>query len=107
VKYSARPRKKIVRVRWVVTSLIHRITSECAYGVQRRPPTQRDDLTAISVEVSHGGDCAKVTRCFPIAGNACRSLRILWGRGKLLAKHGSRSGLGAIGPVLYKLYSTA
>jgi hypothetical protein len=67
VKHSCRPRKKILGVRRIVASLVHRVASECTNGVQRRPPTQRDDFTAIRVEISHGAGGTKVSGCAPIA----------------------------------------
>jgi hypothetical protein len=50
VKYSCRARKKILVVRRIVASLVHRVACECTNGVQGGPPTQRDDFTAIRVE---------------------------------------------------------
>jgi hypothetical protein len=66
VQYSCRARKKILGVRRIVASLVHRVARECTNGVQRRPPTQRDDFTAIRVEVSHGYGGSKVSGCAPI-----------------------------------------
>lgn len=62
-----RPCKKILVVRRIVASLVHRVACECTNGVQRRPPTQRDNFTALRVEISHGDDGTKISGCAPIA----------------------------------------
>jgi hypothetical protein len=66
VKHSGRPRKKILGVRRIVARLVHRVACVCANGVQRCPPTQCDDFTAIRVEISHGDSGTKISGCVPI-----------------------------------------
>jgi hypothetical protein len=73
VKHGCRPRKKILGVRRIVTSLVHRVACECTNSIQRRPPTQRDDFTAIRVEISHCDGGTQVSGCAPIACYAGRA----------------------------------
>lgn len=56
-----RPCKKILVVRRIVASLVHRVACECTNGVQRRPRTQRDNCTAIRVEISDGNGGTKIS----------------------------------------------
>ena len=67
MKYSCRARKKILVVRRIVASLVQRVACECTNGVQRRPPTQCDNFTAIRVEIPHGDGGTKISGCVPIA----------------------------------------
>src|SRR5580704_11313672 len=73
VKHGGRPCKKILVVRRIVSSLIWRVACECPNGVQRRPPTQCHNFTAIRVEIPHGDDGTKISGRGPIACHTGRA----------------------------------
>ena len=73
MKNRTRSCQKILLVRRIVASMVNLIAGKCTNGVQRGPPTQRDDFTAIRVEITHRDGGTKVPSGVPIAGYTGRT----------------------------------